>query len=728
MSPVRPGPRRGALLSLLLAVVGACGHGQEPAAPAGPPPVAPQGTPVVLISIDTLRSDHLPVYGHDSIETPAIDGLRADGIRFDRAYTHVTLTLPSHTTILTGELPVANGVRDNLGYRFDAGSNPYLPRILREAGYATGGFVSAYVLRATTGLAEGFDVYDDRVDLSPGVVLGDLQRPGPQTLDAARVWLEKVRTEPFFLFFHLYEPHTPYTPPEPWASRYGSAYDGEVAAADSVVGDLLDTLRKDGLYDRSLIVLLSDHGEGLGDHGEQEHELLLHREVLQVPLIVKLPGNARAGSSIPGPVQLTDVLPGILQVLGLEAPEGLAGRSLFADPDPERLIYSENVYGRLHFGWSELTSAISGADHLIFGPKPELYDLVADPGETENLVNERRRTAQTLRDALQDFDHELQPPGSVDSATRSKLESLGYVSTFTAQGNGPPADPKSKLPVMAALNEARSLRERGKPAEAAARYREVLADEPGLMDGWMGLGKCLQEAGRPREAIQPLQKAMALSGGAGQVAVALAEVYASIGDLDAAKEHAELAAETDDAAVDMLAQIAIYQGDLEEAEKWVMQAVERRGARGGPLVTLAELRLRQHRPQEALELTEQAERERGDLAYDFVRGLYFTRGKALTELERPAEAVASFEKEIELAPDYLPAYTHLAFLHALMGDAPAAGRALQRLVENNPTPKAYASAVRTLQQMNDPRSAAEVLREARRRWPDAPELRELDAD
>jgi tetratricopeptide (TPR) repeat protein len=176
----------------------------------------------------------------------------------------------------------------------------------------------------------------------------------------------------------------------------------------------------------------------------------------------------------------------------------------------------------------------------------------------------------------------------------------------------------------------------------------------------------------------------------------------------------------------MLAQIAIHQGDLEEAERWVLEAVERRGTRGGPLVTLAELRLRQGRPQEALELTDQAERELGELSYEFVRGLYFTRGKALTELERPAQAITAFEREIELAPEYLPAYTHLAFLHALMGDAPGAGSTLQRLVETNPTPKAYAAAVRTLQQMNDPRSAAEVLRDARRRWPDAPELSALD--
>jgi len=725
---VRPAPAprvgRGAPLALVGALLAACGARDEATAP-GPVPTAPAGTPVVLVSIDTLRSDRLPAYGYAAIETPAIDALRADGILFERAYTHVTLTLPSHATILTGRLPADTGVRDNLGYRLEASSVPYLPRVLSEAGYATGAFVSAYVLRATTGLSAGFDVYDDRVELAPGVVLGELQRGGPQTLDAALEWLQGVRDRPFFLFLHLYEPHTPYTPPEPWASRYASDYDGEVAAADAVVGGLLDALRRLGLYEESLVVLLSDHGEGLGDHGEQEHELLLHREVLQVPLIVKLPGNRRAGSAVETPAQLTDVFPTLLEILGLDAPSGLAGTALLASPDPERVIYSENVYGRLHFGWSELTSAIAGGRHLIYGPNPELYDLLADPAERRDLVDEDRRTAQMLRDALQRFESELEPPGAVDAEARAKLEALGYIGTFAAGSDGPPADPKSKLHVIDALGDARALRQQGRPAEAAARYRELLAEEPGLMDGWMGLGKCLQEAGRPQEAIEPLQKAMALSGGAPQVATALAEVYASVGELDEARAHAEIAAGTDDAAVDMLAQLAIHRGDLEEAEKWVLQAVERRGTRGGPLITLAELRLRQGRPEEALDLTDQAAREQGDLSYDFVRGLHFTRGKALTELERPEEAVQAFEREVVLAPDYLPAYTHLAFLHALLGDGPAAGDALRRLVETNPTPKAYAAAVRTLRQMNDPQSAAEVLQRARQRWPDAPELREL---
>jgi arylsulfatase A-like enzyme/Flp pilus assembly protein TadD len=724
VTPASRGRGCGPLLLLAGAFAACGGSGAAPAGNAERP--ASAGTPVVLVSIDTLRSDRLPAYGYGEIETPAVDALRADGILVERAYTHITLTLPSHATILNGQLPATNGVRDNLGYRFEAAGAPYLPGLLREAGYATGAFVSAYVLRATTGLASGFDVYDDRVELAPGVVLGELQRAGPRTLDAALAWLETVRDRPFFLFLHLYEPHTPYTPPEPWASRYASSYDGEVAAADAVVGDLLDALRRQGLYDDSLIVLLSDHGEGLGDHGEREHELLLHREVLQVPLIVKLPGGRRAGTSVTAPAQLTDVFPTILAVLGLEAPGDLAGTDLLGSPDPERLVYSENVYGRLHFGWSELTSAVSGPHHLIFGPAPELYDLLADPAERHDLVDEERRTAQRLRDALRAFESELAPPGAVDAEARRKLEDLGYIGTFAAQSDGPPADPKSKLHVVAALGDARDLRQQGKLEEAVDRYREVLAEEPGLMDGWMGLGKCLQEAGRPREAIEPLQRAMALSGGAPQVATALAEVHASIGELDEARAHAEIAAPTDDAAVDMLAQIAIHQGDLEEAERWVLEAVERRGTRGGPLVTLAELRLRQGRPQEALELTDQAERELGELSYEFVRGLYFTRGKALTELERPAQAITAFEREIELAPEYLPAYTHLAFLHALMGDAPGAGSTLQRLVETNPTPKAYAAAVRTLQQMNDPRSAAEVLRDARRRWPDAPELSALD--
>ena len=277
------------------------------------------GAPVVLISIDTLRADHLPAYGYSSVATPNIDALRGDSILFENAYSHCPLTLPSHLSLLTGVLPADHGVRSNLGYRFDGARHPTLARMLRAHGYATGAAVSAYVLRGATGISDSFDLYDDAVggDVEWTRDLSTLQRPGLETARRALAWAESVRTKPFFLFVHVYEPHAPYDPPEPFRSRYGATYDGEVAASDGVVGELLTQLRHDGIYDRAIILLVSDHGEGLGDHGEQEHGILLYREALHVPLLLKLPGSREAGTRVQRPVGLIDVVPTIASLLKL---------------------------------------------------------------------------------------------------------------------------------------------------------------------------------------------------------------------------------------------------------------------------------------------------------------------------------------------------------------------------------------------------------------------------
>ena len=349
---------------------------------------------VVLISIDTLRSDRLPAYGYDGVDTPAIDRLAADGVMFERAFTHVNVTLPSHVSLFSGLLPPQHGVRDNVGYRL-GDAVPTLATELGRHGYATGGFVSSYVLRAWTGIGRGFDVYDDGVGFQTARQLWELQRPGMETLAAASDWLDDVAASPFFLFLHLYEPHAPYSPPAPFADRYDDAYDGEVAAADSVVGGLIRRLQELDLYDDALVILLSDHGEGLMDHGEMDHLIFVYREVLQVPLIVKLPGGERAGERVAVNAQLADVAPTIYQLLGVEAPAGLVGTSLLdlealpAGTAPRQIV-SESVYPRIHFGWSDLASIVEGDLHFIDSPDPELFRFLEDPGERTNVIQEER--------------------------------------------------------------------------------------------------------------------------------------------------------------------------------------------------------------------------------------------------------------------------------------------------------------------------------------------------
>ena len=414
----------------------------------------PAEMPIILISIDTLRADHLPIYGYRSVRTPTIDALAADGIVFENAYAHSPQTLPSHVSILSGRLPFQHGVRDNVGFAVKPDER-LLPAMIRDAGYVSGGFASAYVLREETGIGKSFDHFDARMPpSSPEVAIGQLQREGRETLAAAEQWLDTVRSPRFFLFFHIYEPHSPYTPP----ARFGSysPYDGEIAYADEIVGSLIASLKRRQLYDNALLVLLSDHGEGLGDHGEQEHGLFLYRDTIRVPLLIKLPGQRDAGRRVTVPVQHIDLVPTVLDRLKLAKPAALAGRSLVPLFDggtiPEQGVYAEALYSRYHFGWSELYSLTDAQYSFIRAPRDELYDVQKDPGQIDNLAPARDTTRVAMRGALDRLTAgaSIDAPGDVSADARERLRALGYVgsapSTSTSGENL--ADPKDKVQVL----------------------------------------------------------------------------------------------------------------------------------------------------------------------------------------------------------------------------------------------------------------------------------------
>ncbi|MGH9458084.1 MAG: sulfatase, partial [Thermoanaerobaculia bacterium] len=345
---------------------------------------------IVLISIDTLRSDHLPVYGYDGVDTPAIDAFAREATLFRHAFAHVPMTLPSHASIFTGVIPPAHGVRNNVGYAL--GEEPVtLAAWLGDAGYDTAGFASAYVLREATGIARGFDHWDAEVEGVGSAEIGSLSRSALETNRRALAWLDGRRAEdPFLLFVHYFEPHAPWDAPASYRAKAASDYDAEIAVADAAFGKLADALRARGVWDDSLVVLLSDHGEGLGDHGEQYHGIFVYREAIQVPLLVKAPGGT-AAASVDEPVQLADVFPTIAEVVGRPAPAHLGGRSLFRRDGGERPIFAESLLPRIHFGWSALRSIVRGSHHGIEAPTPELYDLARDPAEKKNIVEEERR-------------------------------------------------------------------------------------------------------------------------------------------------------------------------------------------------------------------------------------------------------------------------------------------------------------------------------------------------
>lgn len=706
-----------------------CRRGEE----TGPEDTGPfPGAPVVVLSIDTLRSDRLPAYGYQGVETPALDAFRRDAILFERAYSHTPLTLPSHVTLLTGRLPSRHGVRDNIGYVFAPAGQPYLPRLLKEGGYATGAAVSAYVLRRETGFAAGFDFFDDEVDWRPTEVLGNSQRSGRETVRRALDWLGQVGAEPFFLFVHLYEPHSPYAPPEPFASRYrASPYDGEVAEADAIVGDFLAELKRREIYDRAVIVVLSDHGEGLGDHGEDEHGLFLYREALQVPLLLKLPESRLGGTSVAAPAQLADVAPTLLGLTGRPVPAGLDGSSLLDLRRPEapvRDLYAETFYPRLHFGWSELTGIIRGRFHYIDAPRSELYDLEADPAERNDVLRRERRTYAELREAIQKYESPLAAPSQVDAETASRLASLGYLGGTAVTGDGPLPDPKDKIHTVAGLGQAMQHFANQEFAQAVPLLRQLVAENPRMVDAWETLGQSLQRLGQTEDALAAYRQAMEASGGTAHVAIAAGGVLLELERYDEARGHARLALEASPAgARTLLAQIALAEKDFATAEREARAALEAsRSGRTAASMVLTRTLQEQGKLDEALQVIQEAVDQVSQMEGDpKFTGLWFLRGDLLARLGREAEAEQAFLREIADFPSSPLPYTRLAVLYASQGRPTEAVGMLRRMVERNDSPMAYAEAVRTLRTLGDPQGAAALLRFAQQKHPESRELRAL---
>jgi choline-sulfatase len=672
-----------------------------------------KGAPIILVSIDTLRSDRLPAYGYDKVQTPALDAFAKDAIVFERAYSHYPLTLPSHVSILTGQLPPDHKVRDNAGYAFEAAKHPYLPRLLKQVGYETGAAVSAFVLRSQTGLSEGFDVYDGTFNPKPGETLDVVQRTGPDTLKAALPWLGGRGEKPFFYFFHIYEPHSPYTAPEPFASRYPDPYDAEVAAADQVVGDLFAELKRLGIYDRATIVVLSDHGEGLGQHGEAQHGIFLYRETLQVPLMLKLPKSERGGSRVSAPAQLVDVAPTLLSLAGAEVPRELPGTSLVdldakANPKTPRRIYAETFYPRIHFGWSDLASLIEGPLHYIEAPAPELYDLQADPGETRNVVTSaERRSVSGLRQAMKGFDRRLAAPAEVDPETAAKLAALGYVGSSMAEHEGPLPDPKSQRHVITELDQAFTAVQAGRHEEAIASFERLLAVNPDMQDVWAFYASSLHKVGRDEDAATAYEKALKLSGGSPQLALATATKLLELGRFDEARSHVELARKQyPQESYDLLAQIEVRQGNPQAALEVTRRAV----SEGKASEAL--------RRQTALSLSETGQSAEAiallqPLAETGEPPTLNALAIALSDAGRNGEAVTVLQRVLQKDPKNARAYETMGMVELRQQNPAQARDHLRRALElNDKLPIAWNTLGVALYQIGSPDEAVNALQRA----------------
>ncbi len=362
---------------------------------------------VVLITLDTLRADHLPSYGYAGVKTPNLDRIAAESIQFERAFAHAPLTLPSHTSILTGRLPISHGVRDNAGYHLED-SETTIAEILKSRGYSTSAFVSSFVLDSVFNINQGFDFYYDNFDTAEfqGLDPRAIERRADETLAEVQLWIDKNSAKKFFAWVHFYDPHDPYDPPEPYRSEYTSIpYDGEVAYTDWAVGQLVSKIESAGLMSKTIFVITADHGEGLGEHGESRHGLFIYNSTVHVPLLIRLPGGKNR--RVEQLVRHIDLTPTILDLLGVSVPKNIQGASVIpllkGQEKSERFAYSESLYSSLHYGWAPLESVTSKKYKYIQAPRAELFDLESDFSESTNLAVKNGPLARAMKSELQEI-------------------------------------------------------------------------------------------------------------------------------------------------------------------------------------------------------------------------------------------------------------------------------------------------------------------------------------
>jgi arylsulfatase A-like enzyme/Flp pilus assembly protein TadD len=519
------------LIGILTALAALPAIAQTPAKPA---------LNVVLITIDTLRFDHVGCYGYKTIKTPNIDGLAADGVRFDRAFAVVPVTLPSHSSMLTGTYPMLSGMHDFSGNRLNP-VQPTLASVLKQSGYQTGAVIGAAVLDSRFGLNQGFDFYYDHFDFSrlDEANLDQMERPGNVVADVALDWLAKNSQTKFFLWMHLYDPHYPYNPPEPYSRDYAAQpYDGEIAFADEQVGRLIRYLKDKGIYQNTVIVLCGDHGESLGEHGEKTHGFFIYNSTMHVPLIIRLPEKRLPGKAAAGvvtdPVSLVDLMPTMLGALGVDIPSQVQGRSLLpelrspADRDDrtsreraDRVLYGETFMPRIHFNWSELRGSENTKYHFIDAPKPELYDLAQDPGELHNLFTDKTAVAAEMRAKLvgliRDYSagKEMAEKTGLDPALMERLKSLGYAgfsggSDPTISSHDLP-DPKDRVVTYELISDAIADSQHGRYQESIEKLKSVIKTEPNSVPAHYLLGLDYYKLKMFSEAMDELQKTVQLS-------------------------------------------------------------------------------------------------------------------------------------------------------------------------------------------------------------------------
>jgi len=640
---------------------------------------------VLLITMDTTRPDHLGCYGYARGKTPNLDALAAAGVRFEDVYAQVPLTLPSHCSIMTGAYPFSHTVHNNGTYVLPP-DKITLAKALKEKGMRTAAFVASFSVDSRFGLAGGFDLYDD--NFRPGLPFkpANSERRAGEVASLFSAWLEKNASAPgpFFAWVHFFDPHLPYDPPSPYDKDFASEpYDGEIACMDAGIGTVIAALREKNLLERTLVVLAGDHGEGLGDRVERGHGVFLYDETIRVPLILYAPGHLPEGKVVARRVRLIDVAPTILDMVKSAVPPAVQGESLLSSIQGGREkdldSYIETFYPRENYGWSELTGLVSGEWKYIRAPKPELYDLKSDPGESRNQAASAGKIAADLDRGLKSLVQK--GAGIQGGATRTltaaeqeRLRSLGYISFSGSGAKSDHPDPKDMLDVLRLSQEAAARELRGEFAGAAEAYTKLLEMTPDSPEAYVNLALIQARLNRFDEAIATLRRGNERIPGSEALLARLGYTYLLVGRMPEALEVIERALDINPGNVDMLTAAASALDGLgrkEEALAYMEKAIAAEPENKFLRVSLARKLAAGGKITEAIEVYQALAR---DYPNDQVVRQYL--GVAYGVIGKYAEAIESFRQAIAIAPTPT-AYINLAVALERSGDVAGAIRALK---------------------------------------------------
>jgi arylsulfatase A-like enzyme/predicted Zn-dependent protease len=657
----------------------------------------------ILISVDTLRADRLGCYGFSEIKTPMIDSFAKKGVKFDHCIAQTPLTLPSHTSLMTGTFPTFHGVRDNGGFLVPQDLIT-LAEIFKGDGYDTAAFVASYVLDSKWGLDQGFDHYFDNFDLSKykTISLGNVQRRGDEVIEQVIPWLENHKKNKFFTWVHLYDPHTPYEPPSPYKEQYqGRPYLGEIAYTDSLLADLWQYLKKNSLTEKTILIFVADHGESLGEHKEMTHGFFVYQEGIHVPLIFVSPFEKLQGISRSSVVSLVDVMPTILEWTGMDMPPEVQGTSLLPlfrknQKEFNSFSYSETFYPRFHYGWSELTTVQDSQYKLIVAPRLELYDIVNDPEELTNIIDLKPQEGQRLKSLIDDF---IERTGQnsfnldytqMDEETRQKLSTLGYIGTFTEidEKSVKLGDPKDKITIFNQLSKARELGMQEKYEEAITMLQKILKDDPEVIDAYFTLGNVYFKWEKFRLALESFKKAFEKRPNDPFTVINIANAHVKLGEINEAGDFIQSALPSlpPDSQVNLiLGNIFKLKENYSEAEKYYRECLRLNPSSVSGNNALGKIFLIQSKLEKSEEYLNKANELNPKLP-----NLHFNLAQLAEARGNTDKALEEYLIELENSPHNFGASFNLSRLYRLKNETDKEQEYLEKTIESNPNfPMSY---------------------------------------